>query len=107
MHSVDKRNVFDQLAETPFMIRQMVLDIVELKIEHSNMKMIGFLIVLFILYVLSPWFDIIPQKTFGLLGYVDDSIIFICLLVTIAGLYRRVMVDRMVGVHNHNEARVD
>ena len=46
-----------------------------------------------ILYFVSP-LDIIPESLFGVLGFLDDALIILLLLVYVTEIYRRVVANR-------------
>ena len=44
-----------------------------------------------VMYVLSP-FDIIPEAVFGLLGYLDDILVFFLLVIYATMVYRQAVI---------------
>lgn len=53
---------------------------------------IPILIGIFLLYLVSP-IDIIPEFIFGIFGYIDDVLAFGYILMSIAGVIYKAMVD--------------
>jgi len=43
-------------------------------------------IIIFIVYILSP-FDLIPEAIFGIIGYIDDLIIFAVMILFVTNIY--------------------
>lgn len=46
-----------------------------------------------LLYILSPW-DAVPAYIFGVLGYLDDLLVFLFLVAYASGIYRAVVLAR-------------
>ena len=54
---------------------------------------LGYALSLLVIYLLSP-FDIIPESVFGILGYIDDLMIVLIVVVYVSFLYRATLTER-------------
>ena len=85
----EPRSTWQQLCDTPLLLRWLVLEI------RSNRGLVSTLnpgLILFFLflsmYVLSP-IDAIPELSFGLLGYLDDVLLVLFFMVYFTSIFRQ------------------
>ncbi|KMZ64816.1 RING finger protein [Zostera marina] len=90
----DRRPFIQFLRDLPFFIRRMLLEFIDpqrlpffLKIRMWAMVILSFL------YLLSP-VDIISEAAYGIVGLLDDLLIFLILFLHCTTLYRTLLVYR-------------
>mmetsp|Transcript_9925 Transcript_9925/g.13032 ORF Transcript_9925/g.13032 Transcript_9925/m.13032 type:complete len:247 (-) Transcript_9925:288-1028(-) len=95
MHGhLQANSLIEQIYNAPVLLRALLTFYFQDPWTHGyiflraflSLRRILFLIIGFF-YILSP-FDLIPEAMFGLFGLIDDIMVFLCLLLLFAGVYR-------------------
>ena len=87
----------DRIRDIPTLLSQMWSELFSV---HGLVVVLRLRIVFWfaaaILYLVSPM-DILPEAVFGVLGLLDDVLIFSIILIYIAEIYRQAVVRRAMG----------
>lgn len=91
-HSGEPRSLLEMLRDAPTLMRHLVTRLFsgEDGFNFAFQLRIFTLVLFWIFYLLSP-LDLIPEAAFGLLGLLDDVVIFIFLSMYLTTIFRSVM----------------
>lgn len=89
------RSLLQRLQDLPFLIRRLFREMMD---PHRSLPLIFrarmiLAMALSAIYVLSP-VDIIPERIFGIAGYLDDALILVVVFLHLAAVYRSVLLYR-------------
>jgi len=95
IHSGGPRSLWQRIRDAPHLLARMLRD--EARIPVLQMTFIRWRILLAafsgLLYMLLPY-DILPEATLGLFGYVDDALFFGFLFLNMAAVFRGILLTR-------------
>lgn len=92
--SISFMQLLSYLSDIPIILRHLWSELFSERGPNLIRRLyLRYILVLLVLYLLSP-FDLIPESVFGLLGYVDDLMIVLVVVVYISFLYRNVLTGR-------------
>eukprot|EP01103_Thecamoeba_quadrilineata_P021469 TRINITY_DN9877_c0_g1_i1.p1 TRINITY_DN9877_c0_g1~~TRINITY_DN9877_c0_g1_i1.p1 ORF type:complete len:243 (-),score=4.83 TRINITY_DN9877_c0_g1_i1:95-823(-) len=91
-HFSGQLNFLDYIYDAPVIIRNIFVYMFEGRIGWYLVLRLWFLTLFFMLYLLLP-FDVLPEALFGVVGMIDDVIVFVIILVHTITLGRLIFAD--------------
>ena len=87
----------EQVRDLPMLLRHLVVYLFSGEGLHLAFQLrVGVLAVVWIVYLLSP-LDLLPEAVFGLIGLLDDLVIFLLISMYLTFFFRQIMSN--VGVN--------
>lgn len=96
-YSGEPRSLVEQVRDLPMLLRHLVVYLFSGEGLHLAFQLrVGVLAVVWIVYLLSP-LDLLPEAVFGLIGLLDDLVIFLLISMYLTFFFRQIMSN--VGVN--------
>ena len=94
MRFSEERTFADCIMDAPFLVKRFLREIftTDVTVLVRNYRLI-LMILTGIVYILSP-FDLIPEMIFGIMGFIDDLVIFIFIFIAVAQGFRQILQNR-------------
>ena len=90
-YSGEPRSVVEQVRDLPMLLRHLVVYLFSGEGLHFAYQLRVLVLALFwIVYLLSP-LDLLPEAVFGLIGLLDDLVIFLLISMYLTFLFRQIM----------------
>ena len=89
--SVEPKSVIEQVRDLPMLVRNLVVYLFNAEDLHLAFDVrCCFLSVVWLVYLLSP-LDLLPEAVFGLIGLIDDLVIFLLITMYLTFFFRQIM----------------
>ena len=90
-YSGEPRSVVEQVRDLPMLLRHLVVYLFSGEGLHLAFQLrVGVLAVVWLVYLLSP-LDLLPEAVFGLIGLIDDLVIFLLISMYLTFFFRQIM----------------
>eukprot|EP00092_Neocalanus_flemingeri_P035788 GFUD01038968.1.p1 GENE.GFUD01038968.1~~GFUD01038968.1.p1 ORF type:complete len:249 (-),score=41.19 GFUD01038968.1:131-877(-) len=90
-YSGDPRSIVEQVRDLPMLLRHLVIYLFSGDGLHLAFQLrVGVLAVVWVVYLLSP-LDLLPEAVFGLIGLLDDLVIFLLISMYLTFFFRQIM----------------
>jgi len=92
-YSGEPRSVMEMIRDLPVLLRHLVHYLFSGEGLHLAFQLrVAILVAIWLLYLLSP-LDLIPEAVFGLVGLLDDLVIFFLIAMYLTFFFRQIMVN--------------
>ena len=98
--SGEPRTLLEQLYDLPMLLRHLLLYLFSGEGLHLAFQLrVAVLSIFWLLYFVSP-LDLIPEALFGLVGLLDDLVIFLLVSMYLTFFFRQVITNIPAGQNN-------
>ena len=103
-HSGEPRSIAEQVRDLPMLLRHLIVYLFSGEGLHLAFQLrvgVGVLIMVWLIYLLSP-LDLLPEAVFGLIGLLDDLLIFVLISMYLTFFFRQIMSNMAVATETED-----
>lgn len=101
-HSGEPRSIAEQVRDLPMLLRHLIVYLFSGEGLHLAFQLrVGVLIMVWLIYLLSP-LDLLPEAVFGLIGLLDDLLIFVLISMYLTFFFRQIMSNMAVAMETED-----